>query len=60
MTDNIEMFREGDILTISIDLSKRYGKSSTGKTDIVGSTKGFVDVPNSPGMLLSLNLNQKP
>jgi hypothetical protein len=58
-TDNMEMFREGDILTISIDLSKRYGDSSTGKTTTVASSGGFMDVPDSPGMILSLNLAEK-
>ena len=30
----------GDILTLKIDLSKRFGKSSSGKSVIVASTEG--------------------
>ena len=59
LTDNVEMFREGDVLTIVVDLSKRYGRSGSGKTEVVATTGGFVDVPKSPGMILSINLNQK-
>jgi len=37
---NIEMTIEGDILTIKVDLSQRFGKSSSGKSVIVASTEG--------------------
>lgn len=33
---------EGNILTITVDLSKRFGASSTGKTIIVATTEGAV------------------
>lgn len=37
---NIEMDLQGDMLTIKVDLSKRYGKSGSGKNIIVASTEG--------------------
>ncbi|HEX6079417.1 MAG TPA: hypothetical protein VF197_07285 [Methylomirabilota bacterium] len=35
----------GNILTITVDLSKEFGPSSSGKTIIVASTEGNVTVP---------------
>lgn len=37
---NIEMAVKGDILTIKVDLSKRFGKSGSGKSIIVASSEG--------------------
>jgi hypothetical protein len=42
---NVDMTIAGDILTITIDLSKEFGPSSSGKTTIVASTEGNVTVP---------------
>ena len=42
---NIQMRVEGNILTITVDLSKEFGPSSSGKTIIVASTEGNVAVP---------------
>lgn len=44
---NIKMETQGDILTITVDLSKRYGKSSSGKNVIVASTEGNQSVPET-------------
>lgn len=43
---NVEMSVLGDILTITVDLSKEFGPSSSGKTIIIASTEGNVAVPN--------------
>lgn len=43
---NVEMRVEGTMLTITVDLSKEFGPSSTGKTIIVASTEGNVTIPN--------------
>lgn len=37
---NVEIKREGSVLTLTIDLSKQFGASSSGKTIIVASTEG--------------------
>jgi hypothetical protein len=42
---NVEMKVENNILTITVDLSKRSGKSSSGKNVIIASTDGNVNVP---------------
>lgn len=60
MTSNITVSRTGDILTITVDLSKSFGLSSSGKTTIIGSSEGNVTVPGSPDMKLGLNVYRKP
>jgi hypothetical protein len=35
----------GNILTITVDLTKEFGPSSSGKTIIVASTEGNIAVP---------------
>ena len=35
----------GNILTITVDLSKEFGPSSSGKTIIISSTEGNVSIP---------------
>jgi hypothetical protein len=42
---NVEMTVDGDILTLTIDLSQEFGPSKSGKTIIVASTEGNKSVP---------------
>lgn len=51
---NIEMKTEGNVLTIKIDLSKNFGLSGSGKTTIIASSKGNVDIGN--GVKMGLNI----
>lgn len=58
--DNVQMVVKGDILTITVDLSKRGEKSSTGKTVRIGSTCGNVPVPSTnSGAIIGLNVYTK-
>lgn len=43
---NVEMSVAGNILTITVDLTKEFGPSSSGKTTIIASTEGNVAVPD--------------
>jgi len=43
---NVEMRVEGNVLIISVDLSKEFGPSSSGKTTIIASTEGNVSIPD--------------
>ena len=43
---NVQMVVEGNVLTITVDLSKEFGPSSSGKTIIIASTEGNVSVPD--------------
>lgn len=42
---NVTMSLHGNTLTVTIDLSKSFGPSSSGKNTIVASTEGNVSVP---------------
>lgn len=56
---NIEMTTDGDILTIRVDLSQRFGKSSSGKSTIVASTEGNQAVPEHEEIKIGLNVYTK-
>ncbi|HWR28932.1 MAG TPA: hypothetical protein VN631_03780 [Negativicutes bacterium] len=56
---NIEMTIEGDILTIKVDLSQRFGKSSSGKSTIVASTEGNQAIPGNEEIKIGLNIYTK-
>ena len=56
---NIEMSVKGDILTITVDLSKRFGKSSSGKSVIVASTEGNQAVPGYDDIKAGINIYTK-
>jgi len=42
---NVQMTVAGNVLTITVDLSKEFGPSSSGKTIIIASTEGNIAVP---------------
>jgi len=43
---NVQMSVVGDILTITVDLTKEFGPSSSGKTIIIASTEGNATIPD--------------
>lgn len=55
---NVELKVEGTILTITVDLAKDFGKSSSGKSIIVASTEGNVSVPGREEKI-GLNIYRK-
>jgi hypothetical protein len=52
---NIEMDVQGDILTVTIDLTKRGGVSNSGKTISVATTSGGVSVPDHKDIKIGIN-----
>jgi hypothetical protein len=42
-------------LTVVLDLSQDHGPSSSGKTNIVGTTEGNIEIPGFPGYKLGVN-----
>lgn len=56
---NIEIKVDGDILTIKVDLSQRFGLSSSGKSTIVASTEGNQSVPGKEDIKIGLNIYTK-
>ncbi len=56
---NCEMKLEGNILTIMVDISKEFGKSSSGKSIIIASTEGNVSIPEKEEIKIGLNVYKK-
>ena len=56
---NIEMNVEGNKLTITVDLSQRYGKSSSGKSIIIASSEGNQAIPDNEAIKIGLNIYTK-
>lgn len=52
---NISMKVKDTELIIVIDLSKRFGKSASGKTDIIATTAGNVEIEGQPGCKIGIN-----
>jgi len=44
--NNVDAVLEGNILTLTIDLSKRSGRSASGKNVVIASTNGNQSLPN--------------
>lgn len=44
---NVKMKVEKNILTITVDLDENFGRSKSGKTTIIASTDGNIQVPQS-------------
>jgi hypothetical protein len=56
---NVAMKVEGNILTISVDLSKSFGPSSSGKNTIIASTEGNQSVEGKEEIKVGLNVYSK-
>ncbi len=55
---NVELSVEGTMLTIKVNLSKDFGPSSSGKTTIIASTEGNVNLPDREEKI-GLNIYKK-
>jgi len=53
---NIEV--KGDILTITVDLSKELGRSKSGKTMIIATSSGNKPIEGTPA-IIGLNIYRK-
>jgi len=56
---NCDMKLTGNILTITVDISKDFGKSSSGKSIIIASTEGNVSIPEKEEIKIGLNVYKK-
>ena len=54
---NIELQVNGTILTITVDLTKNFGKSASGRTNIVATTEGAVALED--GTQVGVNIYRK-
>ena len=55
---NVELSVKGNTLTITVDLTKEFGPSSSGKTIIVASTEGSFPLPGR-SEVVGLNIYRK-
>ena len=55
-TQNIRMEVQGETLVITIDLSKAFGLSGSGKSVIIASTGGNIEVPGREEVKIGLNV----
>ena len=53
---NVELDVKGDKLIITVDLSKGFGPSKSGKTTIVATTGGGVSVPGKENIKVGVNV----
>ena len=53
---NVEISVTGNILTVKVDLSKTFGRSKSGKTEIIASTEGNISVDDSGKVKMELNI----
>lgn len=58
-TKNCEMKVVNGKLVITVDLSKEHGPSSSGKTTIVATSGGSIEIAGHPGVKLGLNVFKK-
>lgn len=54
---NVDVKTDKEIMTITIDCTKNFGKSKTGKSNIVASSEGFQTFATVSGKQVALNLN---
>jgi len=55
---NVELTVSGNTLTITVDLTKEFGPSSSGKTIIIASTEGNLPLPGRTEVV-GLNVYRK-
>lgn len=57
---NVVLRVKDGMLTVTVDLRQTYGRSASGKTEIVATTAGNADVPETPGFKIGLNVYKYP
>lgn len=53
---NVKMEVKNNTLTITIDLSKDFGPSKSGKTTVIASTLGNQPVPSNESIKIGVNV----
>lgn len=58
---NVQLETKGTLLIITVDMSKEFGRSASGKTTIIASTEGnqAVDGPKGDRLMVGLNVYKK-
>jgi len=58
--DNVEIEIKDNKAVITIDLSKDFGPSKSGKTIVVATTRGNVPIPGAENIRLGINCYKYP
>jgi len=56
---NVKIDLNGNTLTVTVDISKEFGPSSSGKTIIIASTEGNQPIPGREDVKIGLNVYKK-
>lgn len=56
---NVDLKIKDSRLTIVVDLSKEFGKSSSGKSTMIASTEGNMSLPDMEDIKVGLNVYKK-
>ena len=56
---NVNATVKAGVLTITVDLTKEFGRSASGKSTIIATTSGNVTVDGTEGAVLGFNLYRK-
>ena len=56
---NVDMKLNGDELVITVDLSKDFGESKSGKSITIASTEGNQSLPEHEDIKIGLNIYRK-
>ena len=56
MAKNCEFKVAGNILTITVDLSKKQGVSASGKSEVIATTEGNVSLEGNEAVKIGLNI----
>jgi len=56
---NVDLKVEHGKLIVTVDLATELGPSASGKSIIIASTEGNVDIPSAPGVKIGLNIYRK-
>ena len=54
--ENVKLNKKGDILTISVDLSKSGEPSKSGKSIVIASSKGNIPLEVDKDFFIGLNI----
>lgn len=58
--DNVQIELKDNKAIITIDLSKEFGSSKSGKTIVVATTRGNIPIPGAENFRLGLNCYRYP
>ncbi len=56
---NIEMKLDGNQLVITVDITKDFGMSKSGKSITIASTEGNISIPEHDDIKIGLNIYRK-